>query len=78
MSFLDFRADPSSEQFRDLPAPAAEGWRTVDLGDTYADRGIDGAFRKAAAVDFEKRCLPACTVSREVSCVGNGRGGSLE
>lgn len=66
MAFLDFRADPSSEQFGDLPAPAAEGWKTVELGDTYADRGIDAAFRKAAAGDFEKRCLPACTVSREV------------
>lgn len=66
MSFLDFRADPSSERFRDLPAPAAEGWKTVALEDTYADREVDGAFRKAAAVDFEERCLPACAVSREV------------
>lgn len=41
----------------------------MDLGETYADRGIDGAFRKAAAGDFEKRCLPACAVSREVGCV---------
>eukprot|EP00903_Cladosiphon_okamuranus_P006122 g6026.t1 len=42
MSFLDFREDPSLEQFQ------------------------DGAFRKATAADFEKRCLPACAVSREV------------
>lgn len=72
MSFLDFRSEPSSERFRDLPAPAAEGWRTKDLGDTYADRDIDAAFRKVAASDFESRCLPACTVSREVSWGGQG------
>ncbi|CAM9280946.1 unnamed protein product, partial [Ectocarpus sp. 8 AP-2014] len=66
MSFLDFRSDPSAEGFRDLPAAAAEGWRTVELGGTYADREIDAAFRKASAGDFKARCLPASTVSREV------------
>ncbi|CAM9604663.1 unnamed protein product [Pylaiella littoralis] len=90
MSFLDFRSDPSSERFRDLPAPAAEAWRTKELEDTYADRDIDAAFRRAAAGDFESRCLPACTVSREVgNCytasvfaglvsVVAGKGSSLE
>ncbi|CAM9506751.1 unnamed protein product [Ectocarpus fasciculatus] len=66
MSFLDFRSDPSAEGFRDLPAAAAEGWRTVELGGTYADREIDAAFRKASAGDFKTRCLPASAVSREV------------
>ncbi|CAB1102703.1 unnamed protein product [Ectocarpus sp. CCAP 1310/34] len=66
MSFLDFRSDPSAEGFRDLPAAAAEGWRTVELGGTYADREIEAAFRKASAGDFKARCLPASTVSREV------------
>ncbi|CAN0099318.1 unnamed protein product [Ectocarpus sp. 6 AP-2014] len=47
-------------------ARSAEGWRTVELGGTYADREIDAAFRKASAGDFKARCLPASTVSREV------------
>lgn len=38
----------------------------MDLGGTYADREIDAAFRKASAGDFKERCLPACSVSREV------------
>ncbi|CAM9992785.1 unnamed protein product [Scytosiphon promiscuus] len=91
MSFLDFRsADPSSERFRDLPVAAAAGWRTADLGGTYADRDIDAAFRKVSSGQFKERCLPACTVSREVgNCytasvfaglvsVVAGKGGSLE
>lgn len=41
-------------------------WEKVELGETYADRELDAAFRKVAAPDFKARCLPACSVSREV------------
>ena len=74
MSFIDYRADPSSGRFKD--SQAAEGgdsgsagrerWVTVKLEETYADRELDAAFRRVSAPDFKARCLPTCHVSREV------------
>lgn len=49
MCFLDFRHDPSSERFRDLPEGDRERWAKVDLSGSYADRDLDAAFRKVCA-----------------------------
>ena len=74
MSFIDYRADPSSGRFKDFHAAEGgdsgsagrERWVKVKLEETYTDRELDAAFRKVSAPDFKARCLPTCHVSREV------------
>lgn len=46
MCFLDFRNDPDSDRFKDLPDGLKKQWAKVDLGQTYADRELDATFRK--------------------------------
>lgn len=46
MCFQDFRADPSSDAFKDLPEEEKQRWLSVEPAQTYADRDLDAAFRK--------------------------------